>query len=162
MSYSTVTSILLIVPNLPQTTTAAGYSISSQVITKHISRADAIINGKISSRYDVPVLDAPLLTQISEDITAYFTYRSFYTQDNYNRSEYFDELRTMALQTLEQIREAKIDLVDSAGGIVPEKSDENYASVDSTTRGEMSFFDTDDAFNWGFSNTRKDRINGRR
>jgi len=162
MSYSTITSILTILPGLPQTTTVGGYTETSLVIAKHITRSDSMINSKISKRYSVPVADAPLLTTISEDITSYFTFRSFFSQDNLNRSEYLEELKDEALKCLDDIRDGKTDLVDSGGDVLEEVSTENYQSIDSTTRGEQTFFDTDSPYSWKFDEERQDDIKDRR
>jgi len=162
MAYSTFTSILTILPGLPQTDTSNGYTETTVIIAKHITRADSMIDAKISKRYSIPVSDAPILTAISEDITSYYTYRSFYTQDNLNRNEYFEELKVEALACLDDIRNGDIDLVDSSGNVINENSEENNQAIDSTTINEQTFFDTDSPFNWKFDSDRQDNIKDRR
>lgn len=84
----------------------------------------------------------PLVQTISEDLTAYFTYRSFYTQDNMNKSDYFAELREEAMKLLEQIKDGDMDLVDSTGAVIGEKTG-TASIIDSTTRSYHSTFDID-------------------
>lgn len=139
-------------PGLPQTSTAAGYSVSSATVTRHMARADALIDSMITRRYATPIVPTPpLLSSLAEDITVYFTYRSFYTQDNINRNEYFEELKNTALEMLKDIRDGKIDLVDSTGGIIEERTTDSTSGVlDSTTKDYQPFFDIDDEFKWKF------------
>ena len=146
MAYASTTSILLILPGLANTTTVTG------VITRHIVRADALIDAKISKRYAVPISPTPpLLGSISEDITAYYTFRTFYTQDNTNKTEYFADLRNDAIATLDEIREGKIDLVNTAGSIIAERTEESTSGIlDSTTKDYQPFFDVDDELDWKF------------
>ena len=84
MSYSTVTSIVILLPGLPNTDTDADFSVTAQIVSNHVTRADSIINSKIAKRYSVPIDPTPpVLRSISQDLASAFSYRSFYTQDNY-------------------------------------------------------------------------------
>ena len=158
MAYASTTSILLILPGLANTTTVTG------VITRHITRADSLIDAKISKRYAVPISPTPpLLGSISEDITSYYTFRTFYTQDNTNKTEYFADLRDDAMATLDEIREGKIDLVNTAGSIIAERTDESTSGIlDSTTKDYQPFFDVDDELNWKFDDDLIDDIGDNR
>ena len=163
MAYSSLSSILDIVPGLPQTSTSAGYSVTALAVGKHITRADALINSKIAKRYAVPIVPTPpLLANLSEDITAYYTYRSFYSQDNLNKFDYFDELRSIALETLEGIRKGDIDLVDTSGSLIPEPSTTSLSMVDGTHYGVQPFFDVDDESQWKFDQNELDSIRDKR
>ena len=159
MPYASTTSILLVVPGLPQTTTATGYTACAAVVDRHIARADALINSKISKRYSTPITPTPpLLASLSEDITTYYSYRSFYSQDNYNKYDNFDELKNMALDTLEQLRQGEIDLVDSSGGVIPEREGGEVSILDSNTKDSPSFFDIDDSTEWKFNDDLMDTV----
>ncbi|MHA1866627.1 MAG: phage protein Gp36 family protein [Candidatus Heimdallarchaeaceae archaeon] len=163
MAYSTYTSILNILPGLPQTSTQAGYSETVLVIQSHITRADSIIDSKCARRYAVPFSSTPPLIQtISEDITAYFSYRSFFTQDNQNLSDYFEELKQNALDLLDQIQQGKLDLVDNSGNLIEEKSSEDLDLVDSNTREYQPFFDIDTTTSWNFDSSRLDEVDDAR
>lgn len=158
MAYSSATSILLIFPGLANTSTV------TNVITRHITRADALIDSKISKRYSVPISPTPpLLGSLSEDISVYYTYRSFYTSDNSNRTEYFAELRDHAIATLDEIREGKIDIVNTAGSLITERDEESTTGIlDSTTKDYQPFFDVDDELDWKFDADRLDDVADKR
>lgn len=164
MAYSSLSSILLILPGLPQTdVNGSGYTETAAVVNRHITRADSLIDTKIAKRYSTPITPSPpMLTTLSEDITAYFTYRSFYTQDNHSKSEYFEELYRLALDSLEQIREGDMDLVGTTGSIIPERTDEADSLVDSTDKNYQPYFDVDSEFNWKFDEDLLDDIKGKR
>lgn len=164
MAYSSLTAVLTIVPGLPQTTSATQYSTTSKIVGAHISRADALINGMIAKRYGVPLTPTPpLLSKLSEDITAYYTYRSSYTQDNHNKLEYFEELKEDAFAELKLIREGEVDLVDTLGGLLPERSTEPANTlVDSTDTDFAPFFDIDDPLTWKFDPDALDEVKSRR
>ena len=160
MAYCLATDVLSILPGLPQTATSAGYSATVAVIDSHIPRADAIINGKCARRYSLPFADTatstpPLIRTLSQDMTAWMCYRSLFTKDSTNRNEYLDDLYKVAGETLQDIRDGKIDIANSAGSVVSEAggSDRVY----STTEGHAPFFERDDELNWKFD---KDLVDG--
>lgn len=157
---ATFTSLLTIVPGLPQTTTSTpAYTATGAIITAHITRAESLINAKIAKRYSVPISPAPpLLTALTEDITAYYTYRSVYSQDNHNRLEYFEELKKDAFATLEMIREGDVDLVNSAGSVIAERTDEADSICDSNTKNYTPAFGVDDPLDWKFDDDLLDAI----
>jgi len=152
MAYSSLTAILTIVPGLPQTTSSNQYSTTSAIVGKHITRSDALINGMLAKRYPVPISPTPpLLSKLSEDIAAYYTYRSSYTQDNHNKLEYFEELKEDAFSELKLIREGDVDLIDTAGGLIAERTaDLENSIVDSTDADFAPYFDIDDPLDWKF------------
>jgi len=159
MAYSSITSILSIVPMLPQTTTDAGYSITVATINRHITRADAKINSIISKQYAVPLSPTPpLIASIAEDIATYYTCRSFFTQDNYNKLDSMFEFMTDALKDLGQIALGNINLVDTSGSQIPKVGDVGESFVDSTTIDAQSFFDIDSEYNWKFNDDLVDNI----
>lgn len=148
MAYSTDTSILAILPGLPQTTTAARYTNTVSLIGNHISRADNLINSKIAKRYDVPFTTTPpIIKTLSEDITSYFTYRSVFSGDNQNDNQWTDKFKD-AVEILDQIRDGKMDLIDTSGSLVPERSTTASTIVDSNTRQYAPFFNVDTSTSW--------------
>lgn len=163
MAYSTITAILTILPGMPQTTTSQGYSTATHVIEKHLNRASALVDSMIGKRYAVPLTDTcPIIDNITEDITAYYSYRSFYSQDNHNKTEYFEELKELALGYLDRIREGEIDIVDDSGSVLSEKTTSNVTLIDSNTRTYQSFFDVDDELDWKFDSDLLDEVNDNR
>lgn len=159
MAYSSVTSILSIVPMLPQTSTDAGYSVTAATINRHISRADAKINSMICKQYAVPISPTPpLLASISEDIVTYYTYRSFFTQDNYNKLDSLTEFMTIALKDLNEISLGNLNLIDTSGSQITKVDSTGESFVDSTTIYAQSFFDIDTEYDWKFNDDLVDGI----
>ena len=160
MSYSTSTTITLLLPGLPQTTSAAGHSTTIAVIEQHIARADNVINGKIALRYNVSsfsTLVPPLLKTISEDITSYYSYRSFFSSDNQNFNEWTDKYK-QAMELLEDLREGDMDLVDSSGDIITEVTTSAVDKIESTTQDYQPFFDEDEVTDWNVDSDKLDNI----
>lgn len=165
MSYCATATIITIVPGLPQETATNGWTETVAVISQHITRADGIIDGYLARRYAVPFTSTavpPAIRTIAEDITSYYTFRSFYSQDNHNRTEYFDELIMHARHDLELIRDGKMDLVLTSGSDAPLKSTTTQSPLDSTTRSYQSHFDIDDSLYWDFDSDLKDSVSDSR
>jgi phage gp36-like protein len=163
MSYSTFTSILTVLPGMPQTSSAAGYSNACVRIAKHLTRASALVDAAISKRYSVPLTDScPVIDAITDDIAAYYSYRSFYSQDNHNKSEYFKDLLDVAMQTLNDIRTGEINIVDSSGNVIDERTSGGSTFVTSNITDYQPFFDVDDSKHWKFDDDLLDSINDKR
>jgi len=163
MSYSTYTAILTILPGMPQTASSANYSACTSVIAKHLSRASAIVDAKLSKRYAVPLTDTcPVIDAITEDIASYYSYRSYFKQDNHNRMADLQELRDEAFANLEQIRLGEMDLVDSLGNVIAERSTGAHSLVDSNTKDYQPFFDVDKDTSWAFDSDMLDAIDDKR
>jgi phage gp36-like protein len=159
MAYCSTTAIMTNLPLLPNTLTADGYSITVATIELHIRRTDGLVNGKCARRYAVPFTTTPpFIRTIAEDITSYYTYRSFFTQDNQNRSEYLEELKEEALKNLDEIMSGDIDLVDTAGSSIPERETQAVDQISSNTEDYQSFFDIDDPTDWDFDEDRKTAV----
>lgn len=163
MAYCTYTAIMTINPMLPQTDTAAGWSVTVATISQHITRADGIIDSYVGRRYALPLSPVPpSIRAMSQDMVSYYTYRSFFTQDNHNRTEYFEELYRQAREDLEKIRDGAMDLFDTAGSDMTVKSSDTQSLLDSTTKNYQSFFDVDDPKDWNFDSDLLDEINNNR
>lgn len=159
MAYCSLSAILINLPLLPNTYTADNYSITTVTIEQHIRRADGLINGKCARRYSVPFTTTPpFIRTIAEDITCYYTYRSFFTQDNQNYSEYLEELKEEALKSLDEIMNGDLDLVDTEGSSIPERETQAVEQISSSTEDYQSFFDIDEPTNWDFDEDRKTEV----
>lgn len=160
MSYATATTLLILLPGLPQTSSSMGYSNTVSRIEQHITRADNIINGMIAKRYVISNFISsvpPLLKTLSEDITSYFTYRSFFSMDNQNRNEWTDKFEG-AIDILREIRDNKMDLVDSSGNVIAELLSATTNYVDSNTKDYASTFAEDTSTSWSVDNDKIDSI----
>lgn len=164
MAYCAATTVLGLFPGLPQTA-IAGYTATVALISSHITRADSLIDGKCARRYVVPFAATststpPLIQTLSQDLAAYYTYRSKFTGDNANRFGYLDDLMQIALETLNQIQEGKMDVVSTSGTVVSEVS--GSSKIYSSTESYTPAFDVDDELNWKFDQDRLDAIRGAR
>lgn len=152
MSYSTVTTILTLLPGLPQTSTQNGHSETVALVTQHIARADNVINAKIAQRYSVGGFDTsgsvpPLLKTISEDIASYYTFRSEFGGDNQNSNEWTDKFKE-ALTLLDELREGDLDLVNTTGSIISENVASSVDIIQSDNMDYQPFFDEDSVTSW--------------
>ena len=150
MAYCLAADVIAVLPGLPQTTTASGWTQNLAIVNAHIPRADAMINANLARRYTTPFAETatstpPIIRQMSEDITSYLACRSLFTRDNVNRSEYLDDLYARAKENLDLLREGKIDIVGSTGSLVGERNSGN--NVYSTTEGHTPMFGMDDELN---------------
>lgn len=164
--YATSTSILVILPGMPQTSTVSGYTSTVAIIDSHISRADSYINAKISNRYDVSGFDTvgsvpPLLKMLSEDIASYYTYRSQFSADNQNVNEWTEKFKD-AIEVLNQIRDGDMDLVNTTGSLITELTDTENDMVTSSTEDYQSYFDEDSPLDWKVDDDKLESINDAR
>jgi phage gp36-like protein len=159
MAYCSNSAIRLNLPILPNTATASGFFKAKDIIDFHIRRTDGLIDGKCARRYDLPFSPVPpVIRTIAEDITSYYVYRSFVTQDNQNRSEYLEELKDGALKVLDEIMSGAIDLVDTSGSAVLERTSEVTDALWSNTQEYQPFFDIDSVTSQDFDDDLKDAV----
>lgn len=165
MAYCSATAIYTALPLLPDTSTASGYSECASIIDLHIRRADGLINGKCARRYSLPFTSTavpPFIRTIAEDITCYYVYRSLFTQDAQNKSEYLEELKNDAMANLDAIMNGDVDLVDTNGSAVPVLTDELEDHISSNTQDAQPFFDIDDSTDWKFNDDLEDTVSNAR
>ena len=156
MSYSTATSILTILPGLPATTSADGYSSTVSLIESHIVRADSFIDAKCSRRYSLPFSPVPpFIRTISEDISSWFVYRSEFSTDIKTD---FENRFEDAVEWLNQIQAGELNLVDTSGSLVAELSTTSAGFLDSNTKDYQPFFDEDEPVSWKIDADKKDGI----
>jgi len=137
--------------------------IGTDAVYRHISRADNIINTRLSKRYDVPfdtgTATPPVIKTISTDLAAYFIMRSLFTKDAQNTNDWVDDLKFMALDTLKRIETGQTKLYDI--------NDEEIAQLEvddlySDTQDYTPIFDVDDEKNWAVDSDRTDDISDAR
>lgn len=168
MSYASATSIITNNQDLPQTTTEAGYAATMAIIDAHISRVDALINAKIARRYSVPVSPTPpLIANIAEDITSFYTYRTLYAKDNQNTANRLEDYLTPEAQSafalLDDIRKGSLDLVDTAGSLIAESGAVVDDYIIGLNEDYHTTFDMDGPLDWKIDSDRLDSIrDGRR
>jgi phage gp36-like protein len=162
MSYSTNTTILTYFAALPQSAGAAGYAKTILRLDSHVGRADTLINSKIARRYDITGYDTtgavpPLLRTLSEDIASYFSFRAWFGQDNQNVNDWTDKFND-AVNILDEVRDGNIDLVNTAGSMIPEITSSTSEYIDSNTVDYQASFDEDDSLDWKTDSNKLDSI----
>jgi len=162
MTYiDTYTSILTLLPGLPQTSTDAKFTETTELINSHRTRADNIINSVIAKRYDITQFTTtaipPILQTVAEDIVAYMTFISLYSADNQNANEWVEKFEK-AMEILGKIRDGKMDLVNSNGNLISERESATSEWVASTSEEYTPFFNVDSATSWKFDSDKLDEI----
>ena len=151
--YVTTSAIFTLLPGLDATGTTA-------LVDTHIVRAEGMVNGMLSKKYTVPFTSTavpPIIRQLVEDYSCYFTMRSLYTRDSQNKSDWTAEFRDLASVTLMEIVNNKVALVDTAGSVLPET-----IIASSTTRNYAPVFELDTDTSWSIDDDRLDTISSQR
>ena len=127
VSYSTVSGILSVLPDIGSITT-----LTSAHIANFIGQGEAFINVKISKSYSLPMAsEVPILQNLSTDIGLYYILsRRVYGPERLNASPWPDRFKE-ALVILDDIASGKIALVTNSGTIVGARTD--LAEIFSTT-----------------------------
>lgn len=158
--YATNTTVVLNYPGFPQTTTSAGWTATLSIIDGNISRADNLINAKLAQRYDVSSFATsvpPLVKSLSEDISTYYTLRAEFSGDNKNVNEWAEKFKD-SIDILNEIRDGTIDLVDSSGNVVDERSTSVESMISSNTKDYAPTFGEDGDLNQSVDSTKLDDL----
>lgn len=145
--YATTTSFSELIPQLFISNTTTSDSEGEAIVSRHITRAEGIVNSYIGARYGLPFTSTaipPMLRTLSEDIASWFTVRGVYTQDSQLRQEYLDEYK-VALDMLKEIRDGDTGLSLTDGSEVPPNS---TSRILSSTQGIVHTFNLDEPKNW--------------
>lgn len=149
--YATTTSISQIVPGYLQAETSAVDDVGAARFSKHIDRAESIVNAAIGRRFSLPFITGttttnvpPILRTITEDIATYYAMRGSFSQDGKVRNPYLDDYKA-AISMLEQIAVGTMPLVYTGGSEVPADSSNLFLS---TTKNFRPIFGLDDAPDW--------------
>jgi len=137
--------------------------ISDTAVNRHIARADNIINTRLSKRFSVPfdtgTATPPVIKTISTDLAAYFVMRSLFTKDSQNENDWVDDLKMMALDTLEKIEKGMTKLLDINGEEIEQLEVDDLSS---NTQNYTPIFDVDSDLNWAVDSDRLEDINSSR
>lgn len=158
-TYATYTAILIDYPALPQTTTTSRWTETLALLSTSIDAAEADINSAIGRRYAVPFAAGsvpPKLKKLTIDLAAYYTFRAKYMRDSHNVSDWVKELKDEVDEELKLIRESDIDLVDTAGSVITERT--ALTRIISNTQDYQPFFDLDEPTDWAVPSARLDAI----
>ena len=147
MAYCTASQTIAEYPVFPQTTTVQRFTETSALISAKIPRAEAMINSYVGRRYTVPFTTVPpVIEQIAVDLTAYLALTAKFTRDNHNTNDWVELIGKDCKEQLELIRDRKIDLVDSTGAVLAERT--ASTRIVSNTQDFQPFSDVDPVINW--------------
>jgi len=163
--YATTTAISELVPGFLRGNTTSSDTAGMNLFSRHIDRAEGIVNAYVTAKYSLPFITATSTTNVptmvrtlSEDIASWYAARAAYAQDGQRRQEYLDRFEG-AIKQLEDIRDGKTKLAYTDGSVVPNRSS---ARMLSTTEGYAHVFNMDDPKNWGVDQDQIDDIEGDR
>lgn len=147
MAYCTASTVISEFPIWPQTSTVARYSETSALISSKIARADATINSYVGRRYAVPFTTVPpKIEEISVNLTCYYALIAKFTRDNHNTNDWVELMGKDAITQLELIRDRKVDLVNTSGAILTERT--SASRIVSSTQDYQPFADLDSQTEW--------------
>jgi len=147
--YCTSTSVIGEYPIFPQTSTVQRYTETTVLINAKIPRAEAMINSYVGRRYTIPFVAGsvpPVIEQIAVDLSAYLALTAKFTRDNHNTNDWVELIGKDCKEQLELIRDRKIDLVDSTGAVLAERT--ASTRIVSNTQDFQPFSDVDPVINW--------------
>lgn len=124
---------------------------TTNLLTKKISLAENTVKSRLSKRYDLSAFDSataipPQLTNLTEMLTEGFYYKAA-SRGNEKMLKRGKTCIDWAMEELEMFVSGKVDLLDTAGSIIPEKEN-NQWDMTSSTLGYHSTFNEDDPKNW--------------
>lgn len=132
MAYATPENL---VSAFPKVATAA-FSVTDE-LGQFIARSDAFIDAYLARLYVVPFSaypsTPPLIHQLSIDLTIPYIY-----DRSPNTPEWVNNLYERALETLKAIGEGMLLVVDSGGGVIPQRTD--IGTPQSSTEGYVPTF----------------------
>jgi len=143
-SYATTTSLqtLMVGTTFDTTTTALG--------TLCITNAENEINKYLGKRYDITSFTTtsmpPMITTMCQWLSIGYMYENMARggKEAYGRADrYIDK----AISNLKDIRDYKLDLVDTSGASIADKSTAAFR-IKSSTSGYTETFQEDDPLNW--------------
>lgn len=125
VSYTTVENVQILITRISST------NITSADQAYMIGRAEAFINGRIGQVYDLPItgVNVPVLQEIAEELGAYFIIRRFFVDQAKSMSEWVEEFKTNALDSLAAVMSKTIILATDSGDMVSMRSDAIYSDT---------------------------------
>lgn len=156
-NYTTNTTVISEFPVLPQTTTVSRYTETASLITDKINNAESIINGYLGRRYTVPFSPVPpVVKTMAINLSAHYTFVAKFSSDSHNTNDWVTDLKIDVMAQLEDYRDRKMDIVNTAGTIIAEKNADSR--VISNTQGYAPTADLDTVTSWSISSSRLDDI----
>lgn len=156
---TTGTSGAALIPFLTST------AVSTQSVSDQITRAESLIDSFVSRNYlPSAYATAPAITMVTEDIVTYRLLENYI----YNTPEglqagvstRISANYNTALALLEQWRDGKMEIVDSAGNVISRRDTSNKYFI--STNSYSHTFNVDSPLKWTTSKTRLDDVDDAR
>lgn len=158
-AYATTTSFSELLPNFLKGNTTTSDTFGAAMLSRHIDRAENIVNSYVSTRYSLPFTSVPpLVRTLTEDIACYYAIRGSYVQDGERKNEYMDAFK-LAMDTLADIKAGLTHLVLSDGSLLNPQASSRYLS---STKDYTPTFDLDTVTSWKLDPERLTDIEGER
>lgn len=147
VSYTTVSLCYETLPDLRSAT-----NVESKVVYAHAGRAQAIVNAKVVKRYNLPFsLTPPLIESITTDLTIYSVLAKTAIIANTTEDGPWPKAYKECMDLLNEIALGTLVLVDSAGAVISQRTDqmiarsssEDYVPTFSELPPEQSTIDSD-------------------
>ena len=150
-SYATTSSLSNLLPNYLKGDTTSVDEAGKNRFSKHITRAESLVDSYIGPRYELPfIVDTattnvpPILRTLTEDMACYYAMRGDFNQDGKVKNAYLDDFK-MAMKTLEAIGKGDQALLYTDGSQVPAIAASRFAS---STKNYTPIFGLDKATDW--------------
>lgn len=137
ISYSNVDQVLQLMPDITSNT-----AVTSSIIAGFMGNAQAKLNGKLVSRYELPfTVEVPLLQHLCTYMTAHDVIGGTSKFGSRIDAENMPWLSTYksAMKLLDEIVSGKTDLVDVSNQIVTDRSDPDMLVIDDNSAYEPTF-----------------------
>lgn len=143
--YATTTSISNLLPNYLKGNTTSSDTAGVAVFDAHVTRAEALVNSQLGTRYSLPFTTVPPICRtLTEDIACYYAMRGAFNQDGRTKNPYLDEYKT-AMDMLAALGKGEAALVLTDGSQVPAMSADRFKS---STKDFVPVFGLDSASSW--------------
>lgn len=143
--YATTTSISELLPNYLKSNTTTSDTYGTAVFSRHIDRAEGVVNSFLAARYALPFTTVPpIVRTLSEDLASWFAARGAYAQDSQLRQEYLDRFDD-AVDMLREIRDGKLKVALTNGSLVSPQSTSRFL----TSTDYSHVFNLDEPESWG-------------
>lgn len=148
MAYSTRLQLKTIFPSIDE------FGLDNTAVTAFITRADNVINGKLSQLYTTPFsVTPPIVNDLSKNLALVYILQRHYTQQIPNESKWIETLREEVFDTLQELQEGVMTIVSSDGTILDQRTDRQRLL--STTIDYNPIFDMRDSV---YQNVDPDRL----
>lgn len=135
MSYCTPADVRVVIPLVDE------QAMSDTDMQVFITKAENLVNAKLRDTYLVPFDPVPsIVTDVTAEYAAYLVYRTLFSQNSPNSSDYVKDLYDSAEKMLREI----------SNGVLELDAEKQSLSIQSTTDGQKKVFSMEDITPYGF------------